>query len=264
LQMERYARGISDYTALFDQARPDQLIGEATTSYLWSRTAAQRIAAVQPDARIIAILREPASFLRSLHLQFIRSDVEIERDFGKAMALDDERRLGRRIPPNTTRPQQLVYRDHVRYAEQLARYHAVFPADQILVLIYEDFRADNEGTVRKLVRFLGVNDDSPVETIERNHASAVRSPRLRAMVRSVYLGRAPGARAVKESIKAVTSRRMRHRVLATMSRVQERPPPPADEQLMRELRRRFRGEVQALSDHLGRDMVTFWGYDELG
>ncbi len=262
-QMERYAGGISGYTALFDEARPDQLIGEATTSYLWSRTAAQRIAAVQPRARIIAILREPASFLRSLHLQFIRSDMEIERDFGTAIALDDERRLGRRIPPNAPRPQQLVYGEHVRYTEQLGRYHAVFPDDQILVLIYEDFRADNEGTVRKLMRFLDVDDAPPVETIERNHAVAVRSPRLQAMVRSVYLGRAPGARAVKASIKAVTSHRMRHRALATMSRVQRQPPPPPDERLMRELRRRFRGEVQALSEHLGRDMVRFWGYDEL-
>ena len=54
-------------------ARPDQLIGEASPSYLRSHTAAARIAEVQPDARIIAILREPASFLRSVHLQFVQS-----------------------------------------------------------------------------------------------------------------------------------------------------------------------------------------------
>ncbi len=38
------------------------------------------IAQLQPAARIIAILREPASLLRSLHLQFLRSHVESERD----------------------------------------------------------------------------------------------------------------------------------------------------------------------------------------
>ena len=27
-----------------------------------------------------------------------------------------------------------------------------------------------------------------------------------------------------------------------------------------ELRERFRGEVEALGDHLGRDMIEFWGY----
>src|SRR4030088_1366059 len=60
---------LEEYLALFAEARPEQRAGEASSSYLWSRTAAARIAEVQPAARIIAILREPTSFLRSLHLQ---------------------------------------------------------------------------------------------------------------------------------------------------------------------------------------------------
>ena len=60
---------LEEYLSLFDAAGPDQRFGEATPSYLKSGTAASRIAELQPDARIIAILREPASFLRSLHLQ---------------------------------------------------------------------------------------------------------------------------------------------------------------------------------------------------
>src|SRR5712672_1051216 len=49
------------YLELFQDAGPGQRIGEASSSYLWSRTAASSIAALRPDARIIAILREPAS-----------------------------------------------------------------------------------------------------------------------------------------------------------------------------------------------------------
>ena len=33
---------------------------------------------------------------------------------------------------------------------------------------------------------------------------------------------------------------------------------------MLELRRRFRGEVEALSEYLDRDLVTLWGYDNVG
>jgi len=33
---------------------------------------------------------------------------------------------------------------------------------------------------------------------------------------------------------------------------------------MLELRRRFKGEVIALSDYLGRDLVSLWGYDRVG
>jgi hypothetical protein len=36
---------------------------------------------------------------------------------------------------------------------------------------------------------------------------------------------------------------------------------PPDEQFMAELRRRFKPEVVALSDYLGRDLVSEWGYD---
>src|SRR5205085_3481949 len=52
-------RTLAEYVALFSAARPDQLVGEASAQYLWSHTAAAAIAAVQPAARIIAILREP-------------------------------------------------------------------------------------------------------------------------------------------------------------------------------------------------------------
>src|SRR5271155_4399101 len=51
---------LEDYLSLYAGAAPTQLIGDASSSYLWSTVAAQQIAALQPRARIIAILREPA------------------------------------------------------------------------------------------------------------------------------------------------------------------------------------------------------------
>jgi hypothetical protein len=41
------------------------------------------------------------------------------------------------------------------------------------------------------------------------------------------------------------------------------PPAPVDEGLMLELRRRYKPEVVAVSEYLGRDLVSLWGYDEL-
>ena len=38
-------------------------------------------------------------------------------------------------------------------------------------------------------------------------------------------------------------------------------PQRPDERVMLELRRRFKGEVIALSRHLDRDLVSLWGYD---
>src|SRR6202035_4018433 len=143
-------------------ALPERRVGEASPGYLLSRTAAASIAEVQPAARIIAILREPASFLRSLHLQFIETYVETENDLRKALSLEEMRRQGKAIPQGAARPQLLLYSEHVQYVEQLRRYHAVFPPEQVLVLIYDDYRRDNDATVRTVLRFLEGDDTSPL------------------------------------------------------------------------------------------------------
>ncbi|HMG97982.1 MAG TPA: sulfotransferase, partial [Gaiellales bacterium] len=77
----RTQQTLEDYLSLFSGAREDQVVGEASTSYIWSQTAAGRIAAARPDAKIVAIIREPADFLRSLHLQLLQNHHETERDF---------------------------------------------------------------------------------------------------------------------------------------------------------------------------------------
>jgi hypothetical protein len=255
---------LDGYLALFDAAGPDQRTGEATPSYLTSQAAARSIADLQPDARIIAILREPASFLRSFHLQCLQNHTETEKDLRKALALEGDRREGKMIPRYAARPLELLYSDHVRYVELLRRYHAVFPPEQVLVLIYEDFRRDNAATVRRVLRFLDVDDTYPIEVIEANPTIGVRSPQLHELVRSAYLGEGRALRAVKGAVKVLTPRRLRERALrVTWRHLIFGNPAPPDDELVLELRRRFKGEVVALSDYLDRDLVNLWGYDSL-
>jgi hypothetical protein len=257
---------LEQYMELFAEARPGQLAGGASSCYLLSATAAERIAQLRPDARIVAILREPAAFLRSLHMQLLRTHVEGERSFARAIALEPARRAGKRVPRRSHRPQLLLYSDHVRYAEQLRRYHEAFPAEQVLVLIYDDFRADNEGTVRAVRRFLGIEEDLPVNAKDANPTvKAMRSQQLDELVNVVSVGRGPVSRAVKAGLKAVTPKSLRKSAMdAAQRRLVMGKPQPADERLMLGLRRRFEGEVVALSEYLGRDLVTLWGYDSLG
>jgi hypothetical protein len=258
---------LDEYLSLFAEARPDQRAGEASTHYLWWPSAPSRIAEVQPDARIIAVLREPASFLRSVHLQFVQNRHETEKDFRKALALEDARREGRCIPPQSVWPRCLLYSDRVRYVEQLRRYHAAFGRERVLVLIYDDFRSDNEAAVRSVLRFLEVDDTVPVEVMDVNPSVALRSARIDDVARAAFGGQGPVWGTMKASLKALTPRRMRSRVRkrakATRRRVAYRKPPPPDEQLMLELRARFRGEVAALSEYLDRDLLTLWGYDDV-
>ncbi len=251
------------YLALFAAATPGQRVGEASSSYLRSTSAAERIARLRPDARIIAILREPASFLRSLHQQLLRDHVETKQSLRDALSLETARRQGREIPRGSHLPQMLLYSDHVRYVDQLRRYRAVFPDEQVLVLIYDDFRNDNEGTLRSVQRFLGLPDEGDVQVLDANTSDKrMRSQQLDNLVNVVSVGRGPASRAAKAAVKTLTSARMRERGLRLTRRklIFGKPPAP-DEQLMRELRARFHGEVSALSEYLDRDLLSLWGYE---
>jgi hypothetical protein len=253
---------LEEYLAWFDDATPEQLIADASPWYLWSKTSASRIAEVAPTARIIAILREPASFLRSLHLQFVQLYVETETDMRRAIALEQPRSEGREVPRHTYWPQMLGYSEHVRCVEQLRRYYDAFPSEQIKVLIYDDFRSDNEATVRSVLRFLDVDDEVPVDVQDANPTVEVRSRRMHELVHAVSVGHGPVSRAAKASIKAVTPKRLRRPALyAAKRRLVFSEPQPPEEELMIELRRRFKPEVVALSEYLDRDLVTLWGYD---
>ena len=264
LDFNTHPETLEEYLALFGPARPEQLAGEASPSYLRSQLAAARIAELQPDARIIAILREPASFLRSLHLELVQDRVEMEVDFGRALAADRLRPGLEQVDGKFARGGRRYSADRVQYVEQLRRYHEVFPSERVLVLIYDDFRADNAGTVKHVLSFLGVDDSSPIEAAEANPSVRVRSVRAYRMLHALALGEGAGWGALKRATTAVTPARPRRDGVRTLRRrVLLGQPRDADEQLMFELQRGFKGEVEALSAYLDRDLVSLWGYDRL-
>ena len=216
-------RTLEEYLALFAAARPNQRAGEASPSYLRSPVAAGRIAQLAPAARIVAILREPASFVRSLHMQYLQDHVETERDLRRAIAQEEIVRDGRTV---------LRYSERVRYVEQLRRFHELFGRDRVLVLIYDDFRADNEATVRRVLRFLEVDDGVAISPLEANPTVRMRSVRLARLTLAVRTGRGPLGRALNGSIRALTSERMRAGAMRVVrGRVLYGAPQPPDEEL---------------------------------
>ena len=192
--------------------------------------------------------------MRSLHLHLLEEGVERESDLATAVrARSSSPRAGRQV---------LRYSDHVRYVEQLRRYHEVFAPEQVLVLIYDEFRADNRGTLRRVLRFLDVDEDVELPQIEANPSHAVRAPRLDGALRSLR-GDGAAARAARRTLVTLVPRRVRRASLRLLRRrVLYAPPPQPDERVMAELRERYRPEVEAFGEYLGRDLLSVWGYRE--
>src|SRR5439155_20950478 len=171
---------------------------------------------------IIAILREPASFVRSLHFQLMQDRVETEADLRRALAAEQIERAGERVRR---------YSDHLHYTEQLQRFNDVFPREQMLVLIYDDFRADNAATVRHVLRFLGVDDSVQLRAVEANPTVRLRSVHLDRMLRELQgaSGRPRGA--VTRAVTALTPGRLRRAGLGRLRRaiLYGKPQPPDEE-----------------------------------
>ena len=256
-------KDLDEYKAWFAGAAPEQIVGDVSPAYLWSKHAAELIAQAQPKARIIACLREPASFLRSLHMQWLQSYCEVEGDFQNALALEEPRRRGESMPLDTYWPNVLFYSEHVRYVEQLRRFHERFPRERVRVLIYDDYKDDNEATVRSVFRFLEV-EEIPVRARWAKPTVRVRTPRLNSVLRRLTVADHGVFAALKKSIKALTPVRARQGLLHTVrTRFVWAEPGPPDEAFMAELRQRLKPEVVALSEYLDRDLVSLWGYDEI-
>ena len=163
-----------EYAALFEPARPDQVRGESTPFYLWSRGAHRRISATLPDVRLIAVVRDPVDRAYSNWMHLWSDGLEREPDFVKAFHLQDERVAAGHAP-------FWRYRELGLYGEQLAHLYEHVDPERVLVVRYRDIVDDPSGAVDRASRFLGISEGQ-VPTIPRDNARAYAEPGWRTRV----------------------------------------------------------------------------------
>ncbi len=82
---------IEAYRSLFRGAPKEAAIGEASTFYLCSSRACDRIRHHVPEAKLIAILRDPAERAYSNFLHLVRDGKEPLKDFARALRAEEDR-----------------------------------------------------------------------------------------------------------------------------------------------------------------------------
>lgn len=159
-----YTTDWEKYLELYSGRTPNQLqLGEGSVWYLYSDNALKNIRRSIPDAKLIVMVREPADLLHSLHSQLLWTQDEDVEDFEEAWRLQDQRLAGSCIPKGCNLPKVLQYRDIARLGSQLKRARQIFPAHQIMTIVFDDFVADPAAIYRKVCSFLGVADDERTE-----------------------------------------------------------------------------------------------------
>ena len=141
---------LDEYRKLFADAPADAAIGEASPLYLYAPRAAGRIHARLPDARLIAILRNPIEQAYSHYLYARKEAIEPLADFGAALDAQEERKRAHWQP-------LFQYIDFARYDVQLRRYLEHFSRDQLQLFLYEDFASDPVRATQAIFAFIGVD-----------------------------------------------------------------------------------------------------------
>ena len=247
----------AQYLALFEAARGERRLGEASTNYLASHVAPSLIRDFQPDARIVAMLRNPVEMVYALHNERVSHGVEPLTDFAAALAADDDRRAGRRLPDGCT-PLGAVYRDTAMYGAQLERWLGAFSPGQVHAIVFEEFAADPAAALRGMLRFLDVDDAFvPADFAVHNPSHRLRGGPLKRVVESRparWTARTLLPRVMGQDTAARLTRRFRH------SRLRRRPVSrlPLAAELRRGLEADFAADVALLGRQLGRDLADLW------
>jgi Sulfotransferase domain len=155
-----YRRGVRWYRGHFPIRRGDRIVGEASPGYLFHPLAPKRVRATVPEAKLIVLLRDPVDRA----LSHYHHEVALGREplsFEQAIEAEPERTRGEeerlvREPGYFSRPWwDHTYLARGRYAEQLERWLALFPREQLLVLPSEELSAEPGQTYARVLEFLG-------------------------------------------------------------------------------------------------------------
>ncbi|MFB6374219.1 MAG: sulfotransferase [Bradymonadaceae bacterium] len=193
---KHWSRGLEWYESFFEKApETARICGEATPYYLQSEKAAERIADVLPEARLITIVRDPVERARS-HF-FLRR------------RLGDETRSFREAVEEAVRSQDDpdYFLNQGLYSRGLKHYTERFGSNQLEVVVFERLVADQQEELANLQSFLGL---TPVD-LELPKANESRRPRSewfqRAWKRLISF-----SGPVKALVRKMTTRSLRKRI----------------------------------------------------
>ena len=176
-----------EYLNLFKDAKSDQKLGEASTFYLYSKSASKEIKEYNPDAKIIIMLRNPIDFLHSLHSQLLFSGNEDEPNFEIAMELEEERMKGNKLPENIDMIDKIYYLEHVRrIPEQVNNYLDTFGNENVAVILLDDLHKNPEACFIKILKLLNVNINFTPDFSIQNPNKAVRSFWIRNLIKRYH------------------------------------------------------------------------------
>ncbi len=229
-----WERGEKWYRSFFEGNRSLAAAGEATPTYLSTPTAPARMAATVPDARLVAILRDPVkrAYSQYFHMRYYGWE---NRSFAQAAA-EELRSRNWDLAPH--------YLAMGRYAMQLEHLAEHFSREQIRVVLLDEFRTDPSSTLRQVLGHIGVDPSVvPEADAAENSFREVRFEPLARRLRASSLVQRLSPRGWELMVRMFTRT--------------GGAPPPMEPQTKQTLYRAFAEENERLAAWLGRDLSAW-------
>lgn len=224
-----YDNRLDWYADLFRAAPEGRLIGEKSADYLAHPHAAQRIADVLPDVRLVAQLRNPVDRAYSDYCMLLR----------RGMVGDDPTRY-----LDSGQAEMARFLQDGLYYRHLTRFFDWFPIERLKIILYEDLRERPETVIAEVSRHIGITPhiDPEAMAMRVNDAETPLLPlSLRRLLRPV--------KAVAKPLRDHAWFKAAHATLARPMRY-----PPLTDDLRRRLSDYYAEDVASLAGLLGRDM----------
>jgi hypothetical protein len=167
---QAFIKEYSDYSKLFDGVNQQNIIAEASTSYLYSKSAAINIFDFNPSSKILIVLREPISRTYSHYLMALRfgfTHLPLIDAINKDL-LTPKREIG----------QAELFTDMSMYAESVNRFKSIFPSSQIKVMFFENLVQSPIQFMNELCSFLEISSFIELSDAPKNTAELPKSKRL--------------------------------------------------------------------------------------
>lgn len=231
---------LEDYQALFQDATSEQIIGEASTWYLYSQTAAERIRHHIPNVKLIAILRNPIERAYSSWAFRVQCGWESITDFQQALQAESQR-----IRENYE--WDFHYLKAGFYSSQLQHYFDVFQREQLKIIIYEDFQADPVRILQEIYKFLEVSETLiPDISIKHNVTYLPKNNLINLMMNRKSI--------IKDIFKSIVPRQLTQSITRQLRKENKVQLPPLSLEVKQNYTALYQKEISELEKLINRDL----------
>jgi hypothetical protein len=234
---------LEDYHKLFATVEKQKAIGESSTMYQYMPKAPQNIKKHIPEAKLIAIFRNPADRLYSRYLHLVRENRAPTPNF------EDCFERGNLWWQKNDLVQEGFYYTHMK------RYFELFDPSQIKVMLYEDLRKEPIEFMQELFDFIGVDDAFvPDMSVQYNVSGKIKNKYVDMLVGQQSLIRRGLEKISPKLIQNVRESHRMQKIVTTLRKKNLERVPLSNEVRKRLIEEIYKDEIVSFGNLIQRDL----------